>query len=473
MRAPPPALPATANLADLVDRMADSDNSSVLVVGDQGRLVGLVTAKDVATRLTLQRDGQKSIRTVMTSPVQAIGVDVPLYRAVAQMRRTGRRRLPVVDGENRPVGLLDLGDALTLAVEPLVRGLDGLRAEKTLESLRHIRAAQVDLAEALLQDRGAAADVQALLTDINRDLHRQVIQRALAAMADDGWGAPPVPFAAIIMGSGGRGENFLRPDQDNGFILEDYPDSAHARIDPYFIELASRMVDDLHAVGIPYCPGHVMATNPLWRKTRSQWRRQVRLWGRKRNLIAVRQADIFFDFQAVYGEAALAQELRRSVTGLTKNNPAFIRAMHSEEAPHLGVALGLFGSLRTEKAARAREKRVNLKLSGSLPLVQSVRLLALREGLSETGTLDRIEALHERRVLDRNERDSLTGAFDLIATLLLRGQIADVRAGREPGSQVPLEDLTPWHRDLLVSSLKAIAALGKRIHIELTGEIFS
>ncbi len=473
MRPPPPALPATASLADLVDRMAESDSSRVLVVADRGRLVGLVTAKDVATRVALQREGPEPITTAMTSPVQTIGADVPLYRAMAHMRRTGRRRLPVVDGENRPVGLLDLGDALVVAVAPMVRGLDRLRSEETLESLRDIRAAQVDLAEALLQDRGAAADVQALLTEINRDVHRQVIARALAAMADDGWGAPPVPFAAIIMGSGGRGENFLRPDQDNGFILEDYPDSAHRRIDPFFIELAGRMVGDLHAVGIPHCPGHVMATNPLWRKTRSQWRRQVQLWGRKRKLIAVRQADIFFDFQPVYGEAALARELRRSVTGLTKNNPAFIRDMHIQEAPHLGVALGLFGSLRTEKDPRARERRLNLKLSGTLPLVQSVRILALREGLSETGTLDRIEALHERGVLDRNEHDSLTGGYDLIATLLLRRQIADVRAGREPGSQISIEDLTPWHRDLLVSSLKAIAALGRRIHIELTGEIFS
>ena len=34
------------------------------------------------------------------------------------------------------------------------------------------------------------------------------------------------------MGSGGRGESYLFPDQDNGFILADYPDAEHTRSTP-------------------------------------------------------------------------------------------------------------------------------------------------------------------------------------------------------------------------------------------------
>ena len=64
-------------------------------------------------------------------------------------------------------------------------------------------------------------------------------------------GAPPVPFCVIVMGSGGRGESYLYPDQDNGFILDDYPDDQHTELDAFFIKLAERMTRDLDMVGTP------------------------------------------------------------------------------------------------------------------------------------------------------------------------------------------------------------------------------
>ena len=121
-------------------------------------------------------------------------------------------------------------------------------------------------------------------------------------MAAEGWGEPPAAAATIVMGSGGRGENFLFPDQDNGFIVADYPDDEHGRFDAFFLELAERMCRDLNEIGIPYCNGYCMAVNPLWRKTLPQWIAQIGTWARKGSLVAVRLADIFFDFQPVWGE---------------------------------------------------------------------------------------------------------------------------------------------------------------------------
>ena len=106
-------------------------------------------------------------------------------------------------------------------------------------------------------------EIQALITDINQGIHQRILETQLAAMKDAGWGEPPVLFTLLVMGSGGRGENFLFPDQDNGFILDDYPDAKHTAIDAFFIELAERMTRDLDTVGFPYCRGYVMATNPL------------------------------------------------------------------------------------------------------------------------------------------------------------------------------------------------------------------
>jgi Putative nucleotidyltransferase substrate binding domain len=55
------------------------------------------------------------------------------------------------------------------------------------------------------------------------------------------------------------------------------------------------------------------------------------------------------------------------------------------EADH-GAALGWFGRLRSERDKQDRPGMVNLKLRGSLPLVEAARLLSLRAGLPETST---------------------------------------------------------------------------------------
>ena len=71
----------------------------------------------------------------------------------------------------------------------------------------------------------------------------------------------------LILGSGGRGESLLAPDQDNAIVHDGRPEH-----DPWFLDIATRISDLLDAAGIPYCKGKVMATNPDWRRSLDGWR---------------------------------------------------------------------------------------------------------------------------------------------------------------------------------------------------------
>lgn len=459
-------------VGDMVAKLVDGNQSSALVVGVDGRLSGIVTERDLAQRIVFQCQPTDPVNRVMTTPVETVYFDDYLYYAIARMRRFGWRHMPVIDHSGRPVGIVTRFTALAVAAELTVQQIDRISQEGTLDGLKGIKAAQVELADDLFQDNVPAPEIQALLTHINRDIHRRIIEASLGDMADEGWGEPPVAFAAIIMGSGGRGENFLYPDQDNGFVLADYPDESHAAIDAFFIELASRMTGDLDAVGFPLCKGYVMATNPLWRKTGPQWRRQLALWRRKRGLNIARLADIFFDFQPVYGDLDLANQLRQDATDMAKSSPAFLRELYAAEAAHMGVALGLFGRLVAEKENPKHKGEIDLKYSGALPLVHCTRLMSMREGIAETATLARIDALYAAGVFDDDQQDYLCGAFHHITGLLLRQQIADFKAGEEVGNYVHRESLSKREQDILVDSLKAIADLRKRAHVEFTGDLF-
>jgi len=470
MGAAPVSVPAGTACAEVVRRMREDQASSCVVEDADGRVRGIVTERDVCRRIAFRAEADARVDTVMSTPVKAIRDDDYLYHAIARMRRHGWRHMPVVDAGGHPVGILQLHEALSVATERLMGQIEQLTREESVEGMRETKAAQVDVAAELLHDQVPTPEIQSLVTFINNDLYRRVVGRCIADMQAEGWGPPPVPFDVVVMGSGGRGESYLFPDQDNGFVLADYADAEHADIDPWYIELAERMTRALDRIGFPYCPGHVMATNLLWRKTLSQWREQVSRWvGRSAGQV-LRLSDIFFDFRSVYGEGHMTAALRQHVTG-SAAQPFFLREMYKVDEEH-GVALGLFGRLQTDTREGPHRGKINLKLTGTLPLVGAVRLMALRARVPEPSTLARLDALREKGVLDRNEHDYLRGAFRHITHLLLRQQIEDFRAGRPVGNHVPPDALSKRERDMLVDAFKAIRTFRNRLRSELLGDIF-
>jgi len=468
---PPVCLGPDASVRELVGKMEAETASSAVVVDEARRPVGIITEQDVARKIAFRLAPETPVSQVMTSPVVTIQRSDYLFHAVAFMRRRSLRHIPVVNGEGMICGMLSLSEALSFLSEETLELMRMLTHEETTEGLHAVKDAQVSLANALLNDNVPVPEVQSLLTEINRDIHRRILRRHLSEMeTEKEWGELPVSFSLIILGSGGRGENFLFPDQDNAFILDDYPDAEHSRIDAYFIELAERMTKDLDAVGLPLCKGYVMATNPVWRKTRSQWRDQISYWMRSRSPATLRYCDIFFDFVHGYGEAGFSGELRNFVTGMGERNPGFLKDMFAIQQDH-DVALGWFGRLLTQSDEDGRTGLINLKYNGTLPLVEAARLLSLQHGVEETSTLDRLKGLHARNAIDGDQLDDLSGGLAHLTKLLLRQQLADFRSeGNAVTNFVPKSSVTKREKAYLADCFRAIRDLRGRLSTEFSGE---
>jgi signal-transduction protein with cAMP-binding, CBS, and nucleotidyltransferase domain len=471
MLPPPPALPLGSSVGQAVDSLARAASDIVVVVDAGGIPRGVLTEQDVARRVTFRLDRDSPLDAVMGRPVRVIRANDLMFHAIARMRRAGLRHMPVVDDSDRLVGMLTLDGALARINGQLVGQIESLSQPDTPAGMAEVRAAQLEVAEQLLADGAPTPEIQALVSHINNDVYRRMVRHCAGAMEDDGLGAPPREFCLIVMGSGGRRESYLNPDQDNGLIIADYPDAEHDRIDGYFSELAGRVTQAMAGAGMPLCNGYVMAVNPLWRKTASQWRAQMNYWLGRRNPAALRLSDIFFDFHGVAGERRMATELRQYITDRLRNNRSFIREMFLQDE-HFGVALGLFNRFILEKEDKGHRGELNLKITGTLPLVDGIRALALLHGVPETGTLARIAKLREQAVLDKDEADYLSGAFHHISHLLLRQQLADQREGKAVSNYVHPATLTDREDDMLVDALKAIRDLRDRLRSDLSGELF-
>jgi len=457
--------------AEAIARMTGENQPCCIVVDGYGKVAGIVRTKDIVEKILFKVGPDTLIEEVMDDKALTIREGEYLYHAIARMRRRKVEDIIVVDCARHPLGILQYREAIENGASRLIQHIDLLGGEGNLDSLRGVKAAQVEIARDLFDDDVSCEYTQRLLSHVNNDIVARIVSGNLTHMEAEGWGTPPVDFCVIVMGSGGRGENYLYPDQDNGFILEDYPDEDHNRVDHYFRELAVRMCDDLDKVGIPYCKGHVMASNPLWRKTLSQWGDQVRLWGRKRNATALRLADIFFDFQPVWGKRELAYDLRHTVLRMVRENHFFLQEMYRAQADHT-VALGLFGRLSYEREGGNGHKKIDLKYRGTLPLVEAVRLLSLRQGVEKTSTQERIIELHHAGVLSDSEADYLGSALSFLTYLLLYRQVMDYCDALPASRFVRLKDLTRRERENLHNALRHIDALRARLKAEFTGDVF-
>jgi CBS domain-containing protein len=87
-------------------------DAGVLPVGDDDRLVGMITDRDIAIRAIAEGKGPDcKVRDVMTPEVKYCFDDQDLGEVMRNMGDIQVRRLPVVDRDKRLVGILSLGDA--------------------------------------------------------------------------------------------------------------------------------------------------------------------------------------------------------------------------------------------------------------------------------------------------------------------------------------------------------------------------
>ena len=107
--------------------MAEID-TGVLPVGENDRLVGMITDRDIAVRAVARGKGPRTpIREVMTSDVKYCFNDEDTDDVARNMADQQVRRLPVVNRDKRLVGILSLGDlAVTQGGHPSGEALAGI-----------------------------------------------------------------------------------------------------------------------------------------------------------------------------------------------------------------------------------------------------------------------------------------------------------------------------------------------------------
>ncbi len=110
---PAVTLERSATVRDAVKAMQQAQMSCVLVV-DQGRLAGIVTERDVVTRVVAQEIDidYVQLQEVMHPHPDFLGMEDEIVYALHQMSLGEYRPLPVVDDQQRPIALVSMQDII-------------------------------------------------------------------------------------------------------------------------------------------------------------------------------------------------------------------------------------------------------------------------------------------------------------------------------------------------------------------------
>lgn len=109
-------LKPTDSVADAAAAMREKRRGSG-VVCDGGKVVGIVTERDLLRVIANGEGLDGSLSDVMTADPRTMATEETLFEAIRLMNQGGYRRLPVVDPSGQPVGIFDVKTVVHFLVE--------------------------------------------------------------------------------------------------------------------------------------------------------------------------------------------------------------------------------------------------------------------------------------------------------------------------------------------------------------------
>ncbi|MGP1395748.1 MAG: DUF294 nucleotidyltransferase-like domain-containing protein [Inquilinaceae bacterium] len=412
---------------------------SSLGVDRSGRLVGILTVRDLASRVVADGlSGETPVSQVMTAdpislPASSIGSDV-----LHMMMERGVGHVPIVEGE-RLVGMVTQTDLTRFQAMSSAETIAEVVKAQDAETLAGVTARIPQLLAQLVGAGQRHEVVTRLITDI-----ADAVTRRLLVLAEARLGPPPVPYLWLACGSQGRQEQSGVSDQDNVLMLDDAVTADDLR---YFDDLAAFVTAGLDRAGYVFCPGEMMASNPRWRQPVRVWRDYFAGWIASPSPEARMLASVMFDLRPIGGTVGLFSDLREDTLRMAASNSIFVAHMVANSLTH-APPLGLLRGFATVRRGEHRNL-LDMKLNGVVPVVDLGRIYTLTGRLAPVNTRARLQAARAAGLISEGGGRDLIGAYDLIARSRLNHQARQVRAGAKPDNFLPVGDLSDFERSHL------------------------
>lgn len=454
------------DIPTLAKMMTANGVSSLVVVDEAKRPLGIVTEKDLVGKVLARGEFMKRLTAadIMTSNLLTVAPEAFYYEALLIMVKNKVKHLIVID-QQELVGIVTIRDLIISRSTGALSIVNSIEKQSTINGLAKASKEIDKVLQALVAEKASSQEILQIITEFFDRLTRKVIQVCEREMIAEGYGAPPVAYSWITMGSSGRQEQFVKTDQDNGIIYENVPEDKEEEVARYFHLLAEKVVEGLFRCGFAKCKGNVMASNPFWCRSFNSWRDAISQWLNKLDSENVRVMTIFLDFRHVYGKKALCDLLRNFVTRSFQKSATVLLFLAKDDLNHR-VPLNFFKQIITEKSKEHRNL-VNLKGAACVHMVDCLRVFSLRESIVETNTFNRLDELAKRRVFSDADTELLGTAYETLMMMRIRQSLSQISRGQHADNYINPNELNKREKAALREAFLAVDRLQN-----LTGHAF-
>lgn len=436
-------------------RMDEEGVSCLLVENDEG--YGIVTDADFRYYILHKEEKSlENISQIQTYPAISIKKEELLFNVLLLMTEHSIKHLPVLDENNRVIGILELVDLLSFFSNQSHLITVQMERAKDIESVIDA-AKRLDVMIGALHAKGVKSRyIAKLVSEINKKMYSKLFEMIIPHAWKE-------KCTLVLLGSEGRGSQILRTDQDNALVFEEGfmpPDAA---------SVTQRFIEALDEIGFPRCEGDIMMINPKWCKPIEAYKEDIYDWIEAPTYEKFLDMAIFFDSAPVAGKKTLHTELIDYLFDKVEQKNSvlmhFARAIETFESP-----LGLFSQF---VHAKGHKNEIDIKKGALFALIHGVRSLALEQKIRATNTTARIKELNNAGFLSKEDATEMIEALEILNTLRLHSQLEQLAKGKQIDNYISLEKIGKMERDLLKEALKTVNKFKKVVsyhfHLSVVG----
>lgn len=469
VRSAPVMVTESTRIRDAAATISEHGVSSLVIVADpaekatgdapmadlQGSpMIGIVTHEDLVTRVLARGlDHDRPVGEIMTRDPISVDAENFLFEALNLMLRHNIHYLPVMS-RGELIGVIDLADVVGLETQNSLFVVRSIFIRHSVEELRELVPDVSASFVRMVNEDANSHMIGSAMSSIGRSFKQRLLE-----LGEERFGAPPVPYCFLALGSMARDEQIMHSDQDNAMVLhDDYDPKQHGE---YFKNLASFVCDGLAELGYRYCKGGFMASNERWRQPLAAWKKDFSRWIQKPKPEALLHGSVFFDLDGVYGDTRMADDLNAFSAELASQAPRFLGCM-ARNAQNRTPPLGFFKDFVLEKSGRYA-KTLNLKRRGTAPMVDVVRVHALASASQSQNSFRRLDDIVAAGFLTSGMAADLRDAMEFISIIRTRHQAFAIEAGRTPNNNIDPETLPNLERRSLKDAFTVLSNAQKFI----------
>jgi CBS domain-containing protein len=421
--------------------LKDKRGSSLIIQGDDG--YGIVTDTDFREKIILNRmDFDAPIKEIATFGLKTIEDEDFLFNAQLRMNKFGVKRLIVVNEDEDIVGVLDLIALTSFFASHTYSVILELDNTNSIEELKSASEKFIRVIRVLYAKGVKVRYISKIVSQLNTKLFRKLYEILCPQELQE-------KSCLVIMGSEGREEQILRTDQDNALIISNDCDLDRSVIDEFANSFTNHLID----FGYPRCEGNIMVSNPFWTKSQKEYEHTIFEWINSPSEENHMNLAIFYDAFGVAGDKYLLVDLKKYLFEQATNSDMFhsffARPIFNFETP-----LSMFANFVLEKDKHKNE--LDIKKGGIFAIVHGIRALSLENKIRKTNTVERIKALEELDVFDKEFASELIESFTVLLTLRLKFRLEKIDAREVLDNYINPDKLNSLEKDLLRDSFKVV-----------------